>query len=260
MMAFSPCQYGYLHYHADVPQAVELLLESVRERRVTRQIAACERYIGHELGAGDRYLMLADLLCHVKAAEFRTVLQSRLYVSSSCSSRQLRGFIPQADFRCHLQTAQLTKQHLGQSQTVINLNKCYLRFIDFYFDAQAVGFGRHSFFNQVIDIAVEFPYQFEVTLGQLFFRLQRDNLPIGAVDFENHLLQLLVMLALGNLLRKTGDLVIGYDLAAHVYRLRQHHRRHGHIPRIGAQSIHQSRTGGIKPSDKRSCDGAELLA
>ena len=61
MMAFSPCQYGYLHYHADVPQAVELLLESVRERRVTRQIAACERYIGHELGAGDRYLMLADL-------------------------------------------------------------------------------------------------------------------------------------------------------------------------------------------------------
>ena len=64
------------------------------------------------------------------------------------------------------------------------------------------------------------------------------------------------MLAAGNLLGKTCNLIIGDNLAAHINRLGQHHRRHGHIPRVGTQSVYQPRTDGVEPAGKRT----EMLA
>jgi len=78
---------------------------------------------------------------------------------------------------------------------------------------------------------------FHVLIRQFLPVYQRNDLPVSLVRRKNHALQLLRPLALCQLLRQPGNLVISPDLPSHINRLCQPDLHDSHIPFVHAHCL-----------------------
>ena len=159
---------------------------------------------------------------------------------AGCRSRQVaEAFVDKVQRGVDRQPAELSQKHAREAQTVLGARKRHLGFVQLDAHRQRIGTGGHAFFHHFLHVAVQMLQHVAVGRGQTRLVRQAHHLPVSFVHTENHLLTVGAQLFAGQLLGIAGDAVVGANFSAHVERLGEEHRTHGHIACVGLEALRQ---------------------
>ena len=150
-------KYRDFHDDPNAPRPAELILKSVEERRIGKQIVGGQSDRRKIISPRHVHLLLVDFRSKLQAFQFLAVCQSRVHIAfGKCvgQGKVSHIFIGKPDFGIERQSAQLAKQHFRQAQPVFHLHQSHFRLVHLHPYAQCIGLGGNAFFHHFVHIRI----------------------------------------------------------------------------------------------------------